>query len=186
MKNKRSGKPDKASPPAQSKAGTKRADEKQKNNRPTVRQLEAEIERDDQQRRFSRALRSTVFVLVMVAAAVVLLSTLLFPVLKIYGKSMTPTLNEGQIVVALKGSDFKTGDIIAFYYNNKILVKRVICGAGDWVNLARSGPGLPGTDAAFDRGGAACLGLPDEKVERAPWEIEAQPDSSVWRWASSA
>ena len=71
---------------------------------------------------------------------------------------MTPTLNEGQIVVALKGSDFKTGDIIAFYYNNKILVKRVICGAGDWVNLARSGPGLPGTDAAFDRGGAACLG----------------------------
>ncbi len=109
MKNKRSGKPDKASPPAQSKAGTKRADEKQKHNRPTVRQLEAEIERDDQQRRFSRALRSTVFVLVTVAAAVVLLSTLLFPVLKIYGNSMTPTLNEGQIVVALKGSDFKTG-----------------------------------------------------------------------------
>ena len=69
----------------------------------------------------------------------ILLATLFFPVLKIYGNSMSPTLDEGQIVVALKGSSFDTGDIIAFYYNNKILVKRVICGAGDWVNIYEDG-----------------------------------------------
>ena len=106
---------------------------------PSVEQLEAEIEREEQRRRVGSTLRSTVYILVTVAAAAILLSSLLFPVLRIYGNSMAPTLDEGQIVLALKNSDFTTGDVLAFYYNNKILVKRVICGPGDWVNILEDG-----------------------------------------------
>ncbi len=106
---------------------------------PSVEQLEAEIEREEQRRRFGSTLRSTVYILITVAAAAILLSSLLFPVLRIYGNSMAPTLDEGQIVLALKNSDFTTGDVLAFYYNNKILVKRVICGPGDWVNILEDG-----------------------------------------------
>ena len=107
--------------------------------RPSQKQLEAEINREAQGKRLRGAIRSTVYSLITVAAVAVLVSTLLFPVLKIYGNSMTPTLDEGQIVVSLKNADFDTGDVIAFYYNNKILVKRVICGPGDWVNLLEDG-----------------------------------------------
>ena len=106
---------------------------------PSVEQLEAELQRESQHRRFGRTLRSTVYILVTVAAVAILVSTLLFPVLKIYGNSMAPTLGEGQIVVSVKGSGFKSGDIVAFYYNNKILVKRVICVSGDWVDLYEDG-----------------------------------------------
>ncbi|MGN0479444.1 MAG: signal peptidase I, partial [Hominenteromicrobium sp.] len=100
---------------------------------PPLAQLEAELEREKYKHRYGAVLRSTVYTLITVAAAAVLVATLLLPVLQIYGGSMSPTLTDGDIVVSLKGSDFETGDIIAFYYNNKILVKRVIAGAGDWV-----------------------------------------------------
>lgn len=106
---------------------------------PTVEQLEAEISRETRRSRFGSTARSTVYILITVAAAAILAATLFFPVLKIYGKSMSPTLDEGEIVVSLKNSDFKTGDIIAFYYNNKVLVKRVICGPGDWIDLREDG-----------------------------------------------
>ena len=39
----------------------------------------------------------------------------------------------------MKTSQPKTGDIVAFYYNNKILVKRVICGPGDWIDIDEDG-----------------------------------------------
>lgn len=61
------------------------------------------------------------------------------PVLQIYGASMTPALEAGEIILSLKTGDFRAGDIIAFYYNNKILVKRVIAGPGEWVNLDEEG-----------------------------------------------
>ena len=73
------------------------------------------------------------------AAVAVLVATLWLPVLQIYGSSMTPTLQDGDILLSAKTSDMKPGDIVAFYYNNKILVKRVICGAGDWVNIREDG-----------------------------------------------
>ncbi|MBR2534309.1 MAG: signal peptidase I [Erysipelotrichaceae bacterium] len=88
---------------------------------------------------FNKALRSTVYALITVSAVAVLVAVLLLPVLRIYGTSMTPTLDEGNYVVAVKGSDFQTGDIIAFYYNNKILVKRVIAKSGDWVDIDTNG-----------------------------------------------
>ena len=69
----------------------------------------------------------------------VLVATLWLPVLQIYGSSMTPTLEEGDIVVSIKSKTYETGDIVAFYYNNKILIKRVIAGSGDWVDLDEDG-----------------------------------------------
>ena len=52
---------------------------------------------------------------------------------------MTPALEEGNIVVTLKGSAYERGDLVAFYYNNKILVKRVIALSGEWVNIDEDG-----------------------------------------------
>lgn len=84
-------------------------------------------------------LRSTCFSLIVVAAAAVLIAVLLLPVLQISGTSMTESLQDEDIVVALNRSGYRTGDIIAFYYNNNILVKRVIASAGDWVNIDAEG-----------------------------------------------
>lgn len=106
---------------------------------PTAGQLAAELERENYKRRYQRVLRSTIYTLVVVAAVAVLVATIWMPVLQIYGSSMTPTLNEGDIVVSLKGSDFEPGDLVAFYIGNKILVKRCIAGPGQWVDIDEDG-----------------------------------------------
>ena len=106
---------------------------------PTLEQLTAELARENYKRRFGRVLRSTLFTLVVVAAAAVLVATVWMPVLQIYGSSMTPTLNEGEIVVSVKGSDFEPGDLVAFYLGTKILVKRCIAGPGQWVDINENG-----------------------------------------------
>lgn len=106
---------------------------------PPIAQLESELKRERHKHQYSRVLQTTIYALIVVAAAAILVATLWMPVLRIYGTSMTPTLTDGNIVVTLKGSKFSTGDVIAFYYNNKILVKRVIASAGDWVNIDKDG-----------------------------------------------
>lgn len=106
---------------------------------PSVEQLTAELRREKYKRSYRRVLRSTVYTLVVVAAIAVLVATIWMPVLRIYGASMTPTLNEGDIVVSLKGGDFQRGDLVAFYVGNKILVKRCIAGPGQWVDIDSSG-----------------------------------------------
>lgn len=106
---------------------------------PSVEQLEAELRRVKYARRYRSVLRSTCFTLITVAAIAVLVATLLMPVLQIYGTSMAPAFADGDIVLSLKTSTFRQGDVIAFYYNNKILVKRVIAGPGDWVNITENG-----------------------------------------------
>ncbi|MBO2527848.1 MAG: signal peptidase I [Clostridiales bacterium] len=110
-----------------------------KQQRPELSQLRQELERENKKGRFRRALRSTLYSLVIVAAAAVLVATLWMPVLRIYGNSMTPTLSTGSIVVSLKGSSYKQGDIIAMYYGNKLLVKRCVGTAGDWIDIDRDG-----------------------------------------------
>ncbi len=110
-----------------------------KRRMPTVRQLEAELAREKYKKRYAAVLRSTVYTLITVAAVAVLVATLWLPVLQIYGSSMTPTLRDGEIVFSVKTSDFEVGEVVAFYYNNKILVKRVICGPGDWVDIDEEG-----------------------------------------------
>ena len=106
---------------------------------PTVDQLTAELERVKYQSRFGAILRSTLYTLIVVAAVAVLVATIWMPVLQIYGASMTPTLNEGDIVVSLKGSEFHQGDLVAFYLGNKILVKRCIAGPSQWVDIDEEG-----------------------------------------------
>ena len=101
--------------------------------------LEQELTRVKHQNRFMAVLRSTVSSLIVVAAAAVILAMLVLPVLQITGTSMTETLNDGDIVVALRGSGYKTGDVVAFYYNNNILIKRVIARTGQWVNIDEDG-----------------------------------------------
>ena len=105
----------------------------------TVEQLEKALRRERHRRTYRSTLRSTVSSLVIVAAVAVLISMLWIPVLQIVGESMTPALFEGEIIVAPKGTPFEKGDVIAFYYNNKILVKRVIASAGEWVNIDQDG-----------------------------------------------
>lgn len=106
---------------------------------PGIDQLESELKKEMHGRRYWRIFRSAVCILITVAAVAVLIATLWMPVLRIYGTSMSPTLTNDNIVVSMKENDFQTGDIIAFYYNNKILVKRVIAGSGDWVNIDEEG-----------------------------------------------
>lgn len=106
---------------------------------PKLEEFEHELKRARYRQRYFSVLRSTVYALITVAAVAVLVATLWLPVLQIYGHSMAPTLEEGEIAVALKTAEFDTGDVIAFYYNNKILVKRVIGGPGDWVDVREDG-----------------------------------------------
>jgi signal peptidase I len=106
---------------------------------PTTKQLQDELDRVKYRKSYASVLRSTVYTLITVAAIAVLVAVLFLPVLRIYGTSMSPSLNEGDIVVSLKGNDFKTGDVVAFYYNNKILVKRVMALDGDWINIDENG-----------------------------------------------
>ena len=106
---------------------------------PTSEELEQELKREQYSRRYRRTLRSTVFILITAAAAAVLVAMLWLPVLQIYGGSMTPTLREGDYVVSLKSSHFEQGDVIAFYFGNKLLVKRYIAGPGDWVDIQEDG-----------------------------------------------
>lgn len=112
---------------------------KQKKQIPSVEALEAELGRTRHRENYRRVLRSTFFSLVVVAAIAVLVATLWMPVLQIYGSSMTPTLDEGQFVVSVKSSQFETGDLLAFYLGNKLLVKRCIAGPGDWVDIDEAG-----------------------------------------------
>ena len=106
---------------------------------PDVAILENELKRVKYNERYGRTFRSTIYVLITVAAVAVLVATLFLPVLQIYGSSMTPTLYDGDVVLSVKSSEWNKGEIVAFYYNNKILVKRVIASAGEWVELDEQG-----------------------------------------------
>ena len=113
---------------------------------PTSSQLEEELHRVRYRKRYRNVLRSTIYTLITVAAVAVLVATLLLPVLQIYGSSMTPTLVDGDIVVSLKTQEYNSGDVVAFYYNNKILIKRVIAKSGEWVDISPQGDVYVGTD----------------------------------------
>lgn len=106
---------------------------------PSIEQIESERKRLRYRSRYSRTLKSTIAVLVVVAALAVLIATLWMPVLRIYGTSMVPTLSDGQIVISVKTESFEPGDIAAFYLGNKLLIKRYIAGPGEWVNLDEAG-----------------------------------------------
>ena len=106
---------------------------------PSVRQLEEELKREKYRGRYKRLLRGTVSTVLVVIAAAVLISNLLLPILRIYGSSMSPTLVNGNIVTALRGGSYERGDIVAFYYNDKILVKRIVGLPGEVIDIDEEG-----------------------------------------------
>ena len=105
----------------------------------TTEQLQNELKREKYKSRYFKILRSTIAALIVTAAAAALIATLVLPVLQIYGSSMTPTLNEGDIVLSIKTTNFDYGDICCFYYANRILVKRIIGQPLDTVEIDDSG-----------------------------------------------
>lgn len=112
---------------------------KAKKQVPEISELQAELKREKYKFHYRSVLRSTLFTLVVVAAFAILVATLWLPVLQIYGTSMTPTLDEGQIVVSVKSKEFDRGDLVAFYIGNKILVKRVIAVSGEMITIQDDG-----------------------------------------------
>lgn len=108
-------------------------------NVPTLEQLEKELKKERRRVDFGRVLRNTVFSLVVVAAVSALIAVLFLPVLQIHGTSMAPTLVDGDIVAAVSVGKCRPGELVAFYYNNNILIKRVIAGPGDWVEIDEDG-----------------------------------------------
>ena len=104
-------------------------------NIPTEQEIKAEIKRLQYRETYLRTLKSTFLTIISVIAAFFLISTLVLPVFRTYGDAMQPTLKEGQLVVTLRTTKVKTGDLICFYYNNKVLIKRVIAVGGDTVNI---------------------------------------------------
>lgn len=112
---------------------------KEKKQVPELSELRRELNREKYKYRFASVLRSTVCTLIVIAALAILVATLWLPVLQIYGSSMAPTLEEGQIVVSVKGSEFKQNELVAFYIGNKLLVKRVIAGPSDTVTITEDG-----------------------------------------------
>ena len=106
---------------------------------PEMELLQKELKRELYKRRFRRILRSSFHALIVVAAIAALIATLLLPVLQIAGTSMEPNLKDGDIVILAKTSRLETGDLCAFYYSNKILIKRVIGVPGDYIWIDNEG-----------------------------------------------
>ena len=106
---------------------------------PPTEEIRVAYERVSYAERLRKSIQSTTNTLIVVAAVAILVAMLFLPVLRIYGQSMNNTLVSGELVVSLKGASFETGDVVAFYYNNNILVKRVIANSGDWVDIDLDG-----------------------------------------------
>lgn len=152
---------------------------------PSATEVEQELKRERYKRRYRRTLKSTIFALVTAAAAAVLVATLWLPVLQIFGSSMSPTLQEGEIVVSVKVDEMEPGDIVAFYYGNKVLIKRYIAGPGSWVDIQEDGTILVDgevleepylTQKAF---GICDLELPYQVPEGTYFLVGDQRDTSV-------
>lgn len=107
--------------------------------RPTTEDFRKELERMEKKSKYIKMLRSTLYILLSVAAMVVLVATLWLPILEVTGNSMEPNLSSGDIIVSVKNAEIEQGDVVAFYYNNKILLKRVIGTPGDEVTIEMDG-----------------------------------------------
>ena len=108
-------------------------------NTPSVEQLEEALHARKRAGNYGKALSSTIYSLLVVAAVAVLVATLVMPILLVSGSSMTPVTGDGDIVAVLRGTRLDRGDIIAFYYNNKVLVKRVVAFGGETLDIDARG-----------------------------------------------
>ena len=105
----------------------------------SIDEIETELKKEKYKSKYFNILSSTVYGLIIVAALAAIIATLIMPVFQISGSSMKPVLNNGDLVISIKTKKLNSGDIIAFYHGNKILVKRVIARAGQWVVIDESG-----------------------------------------------
>lgn len=112
---------------------------KKRTSLPTINQVAQERKRLDNRKKFLRSVRSTIGTLLVVAAVAVLIATLFAPILQVSGTSMDPTLKDGDVVVLTKSSRFETGELVGFYYQDKILLKRVIGQPGDRIDIKADG-----------------------------------------------
>ena len=106
---------------------------------PSIEDIQTERKRIRRGTYYRQALQGTVSVLVVVAAIAVLITTLFLPILQVSGDSMSPTLEHDEIVVLLKTKKFERGDLVGFYYQGKILLKRVIALPEDEVAIDGQG-----------------------------------------------
>lgn len=106
---------------------------------PSAEAVAKERERLQYKKKYNRTLRSTIYALLVVAALAVLVATIFLPVLQVSGTSMEPTLADGDIILLLKSENFTTGDICGLYWQNKLLLKRVIGGPGDIIDIDAAG-----------------------------------------------
>lgn len=106
---------------------------------PSLKEIQRERKRIRRDNLYWQALRGTIAVLIVVAAIAVLVTTLFLPILQISGDSMSPTLEHDEIVILMKTQEFDRGDLIGFYYQGKILLKRVIALPEDEVAIDADG-----------------------------------------------
>lgn len=79
---------------------------------------------------------------VVLLAIVLLLANLfthVFMVVRYYGNGMEPSLSDRQVLLLTRTTKAQAGDIIAFYYNNKVLVRRVVCPGGQSISITQDG-----------------------------------------------
>ena len=152
---------------------------------PALDLLKKELKREQYHRRFKRLLRSTVSALIVVAAVAALVATLLLPVLQIAGTSMEPSLMDGDIVILIKTDRLKTGDLCAFYYSNKILIKRIIGTPGDylWINpdgtVYLNGTELPEPYVQEKSLGECDVEFPLQVIEKSYFVMGDQRETSI-------
>lgn len=108
-------------------------------SKPSLDELKKELKREQNKKEYRKVFRNTLIVVVVVAALAVIISSSFLTVLRVTGDSMTPTLETGQIVIAQNSTDFEPGDLVAFYYANKVLVKRVVGSPSDKINIDADG-----------------------------------------------
>lgn len=112
---------------------------KEKLEIPSIPALKEELMREKIKREFRRAILNMAGVLIVAAALTALMATRIFVLVQINGSSMKPTLNEDEVIILRQTKAVEKGDIVGFYYGGKILLKRVMAGAGDEVDIDREG-----------------------------------------------
>ena len=106
---------------------------------PSVEQLKQELHHEKYKKRYRKVMKSTAYTLIVVAAVAALIATFMLPVLQIHGNSMEPTINDGEIVILIKTTNLKRGQLCCFSYQNKYLIKRVIGIPGDTITINEEG-----------------------------------------------
>ena len=106
---------------------------------PNSKEIKRELKRLNEQSRFRQTLKNTLFTLITIAALATLIAIFVFPVFQVHGSSMNPTLSEGDILVSVRTGEPARGDIVACYYGNKLILRRLVAVGGDVVQIAEDG-----------------------------------------------